>query len=211
MLLPEWLSHPVFQLGCPVDFPTRYPGGPSLTHLPLPVLDPERPWGNTCCPTCKPLCMGHYKEKHFTDIFNPDDLKLVARPPSIVLKEIFSQQSTDALMTEDFIQQVSKKVLLSCSEVRMWFEHLKVINENRNRGAAKAAATRRAKRGSASLLQQSEQSAGGKCGVIYENETEETKNWIACNTCDTWYHFSCENLTEPPTTDKYVCINNCKK
>ena len=200
--------HPVCQLGSPVEFPTWYPSGPPLTYLPLPLPDPERPWGNASCPTCKPLCTGHYKEKHYTDIFNPDALKLVARPPSMVLKEIFFRQSTDAIMTEDFIQQIAKKVLLPCGEVGMWFEHLKNINENCKRGAAKAAATRLAKRRSLQQSEESSQSACGKCG---ESETEETENWVACDTCDTWYHFSCENLTEPPTTDRYVCINNCKK
>ena len=38
-----------------------YPGGPPPTHLPLPLPDPNRPWGKSCT-TCKDVCTGHYRE-----------------------------------------------------------------------------------------------------------------------------------------------------
>ena len=112
--------------------------------------------------------------------------------------------SSDVVVTESFAAQ---KVLLPCHEVQMWLEHLKVIIENRKRGAAKAAATRRAKRATQSnpylplnlpplslcpLLPQSVPSPAtgpssatewfcGTCGRDYEEETEETETWIACD------------------------------
>ena len=46
---------------------TWYPGGPPLTHLPLPKPDPSRPWGGSCS-TCKDFCSGHYCEPIFTDV-----------------------------------------------------------------------------------------------------------------------------------------------
>ena len=37
-----------------------YPRGPPLTHLPLPVKDPSRPWGSQSCLNCSGYCTGHY-------------------------------------------------------------------------------------------------------------------------------------------------------
>ncbi len=46
---------------CP---PCWYEGGPPITHLYLPLCDPERPWGSTSCSSCKErTCGGHYKVK----------------------------------------------------------------------------------------------------------------------------------------------------
>ena len=199
-------THPVCQRGRPVETSVWYSGGPSITCLPLPVADPERPWGDTSCFTCKSFCAGHYKKGYFTDILDGDALKAVAPPPSVVLKEMFSQLPQGAVLTEEFIENAARAVLLPCSEVQMWFEHLKVINENRKRGAAKAAATRQAKKNSASLPRQSEQWHCGTCGLPYQSQTDETELWIACDMCDTWYHSLCEQLTELPNTEKYVCI-----
>ena len=38
---------------------------------------------------------------------------------------------------------MSRETLLSPHEVEMWFDHLKVVSDNRKRAAAKAAATRK--------------------------------------------------------------------
>ena len=127
---------------------------------------------------------------------------------SVVLKEMFSQLPTEATLADEFIQKAAQAVLLPCNEARMWFEHLKIIQENRKRGAAKAAATRRAKRVSGS--QQSDLWHCGKCGIRYESHTDETELWIACDVCNVWYHSSCEQLSELPNTDKYTCIK-CRK
>ena len=124
-------------------------------------------------------------------------MKLVAKPPSVVLKEMFT---SDVVVTESFIKNVAQKVLLPCNEVQIWLEHLKVIIENRKRGAAKAAATPRAKKAALSAPSPATPSAPspatgpssatwfcGKCGRDYE-ETDETELWIACNKCDMWYN-----------------------
>lgn len=52
--------HPRCQGGPPQDILTWFPGGPPLTHLPLPFVDPLRPWDGRTCSTCKAFCSGHY-------------------------------------------------------------------------------------------------------------------------------------------------------
>lgn len=133
--------HPMCQSGRPDELPRWYEGGPFLTLLPLPVPDPERPLVILLVLHAD-FCAGHYKKNFLSDVLDTKAIKLVAKPPSIALKMF----SSDVLVTESFMKNTAQKVLLPCHEVQMWLEHLKVIIENRKRGAAKAAATHRAKR-----------------------------------------------------------------
>ena len=55
--------HPVCKKGRPSVVPSWYKGGPPITHLPLPVLDLNRPWGNLSCNTCQGFCAGHYSHQ----------------------------------------------------------------------------------------------------------------------------------------------------
>ena len=52
---------------------TWYPGGPSLSHIPLPVHDPQRPWGDPQCSSCKGTCSGHYS----TQLVNTADSEMM--------------------------------------------------------------------------------------------------------------------------------------
>ena len=45
--------HPVCKKGRPSEMPRWYKDGPAITHLPLPVVDMDRPWENTICSACK--------------------------------------------------------------------------------------------------------------------------------------------------------------
>ena len=143
--------HPRCKAGPPQSNPTWYPGGPSLSQLPLPIPDPERPWGSTCS-NCKGFCSGHYKIQ-LVDVCDGEALSKVPKPPSAVLKQLFS--SSNGNITENMIESAAKKVLLPYGECRIWLSHLQTVLENRRRGAKKAAATRRAKR-----LQAGEHSSG---------------------------------------------------
>ena len=84
-------SHPVCQKGRPSEMPTWYKGGPVVTHLPLPVVDVDRPWGSTTCSSCKGFFAGHYLVK-MINTTDQSALKSSAPPPSQVLKNDFSNQ-----------------------------------------------------------------------------------------------------------------------
>ena len=117
-----------------------YPGGPLLSYLPWPSKDPNRPWRNTCCMTCKGgFCNG--------DVINGD--RSVVVPPSLILKEYFTELcKSESSISDEMINMAAKETLLSCDEVRLWINHLKEVITNQKRGLAKAASTRQRKKNS---------------------------------------------------------------
>ena len=190
-------THPVCQ-SAPGKNPntlTWFPGGPLLKNIPLPVQDPCRPWGSQDCIDCKGKCNGHY--------LKPEQLALeqthtFSLPPSTVIENAFksTQHSTP--------ESLAKQTFLPTEKVTLWLDHLKMVSQNRKRGAEKAAQTRRAqKQGSRS--EDKELFYCGVCGAVYEDETEEVESWIACDTCYTWYHWSCVNVTVEPNS--FVCMD----
>jgi len=70
--------------------------------------------------------------------------------------------------------EIAKEVLLSVDDVQMWLDHLHTIKENRKRGAAKVAETRRHKKesnSSAEVLISSEHNNQDKtCCVMCHQE-----------------------------------------
>ena len=119
-------KHRACQLGKPQEMITWFPNGAPITHLPFPILDEMRP--------------GHYTTKMF-DTENEGELKEIIKPPSVVLKEQFSESG--GLITEGSLQSISKNVNLTVEEVSIWFDHLKAVLKNHQRRAKKAAETRR--------------------------------------------------------------------
>ncbi len=89
--------------------------------------------------------------------------------------------------------------------MKIWFEHLNTVSENRKKGAQKASETRRAKKGKDIDIGAEEESvACGCCGKMYEEETSEIQKWIACDQCHVWYHWTCVGLLTEP--DTFKCI-----
>ncbi len=105
-LKPECL-HPLCQqkqIDTDIDIPTTwYPGGPPTSYLPLPVADPNRPWGNVTCEDCKGTCHGHY--------LKPDEsnagLDVPAAIPSVVIQQFFADLK-GAHPTDEQLLTVSK-------------------------------------------------------------------------------------------------------
>ena len=110
-------SHPVCQKGRPNEMPTWYKDGPPVTHLPLLVVDLERPWGSTTCIKCKGFCAGHYLVK-MMDTTDPSALGSSAPPPSQVLKSKFSQLSAYP-PPDTLIQEQARRVLLTPEDTRI--------------------------------------------------------------------------------------------
>ena len=213
----EDCDHPLCKEGKPDLECTWYPGGPPLTHLPLPLPDPDRPWGNPSCTTCKGFCAGHYRSSVPTDTTDSVALCATSHPPSSMLKELFNKLQGRPI-TDQFVHDAAKEVLLTPEQVRIWLEHLSTVLQNRRRGAAKAAATRRAKRAKntcvsnlqseadPSTVRDSEASCYcGSCRKEYQDETDDVEVWIGCDMCESWYCMSCEGLTNPPELDMYIC------
>ncbi len=131
--------HPIcIKGGSSCDY-TWYPGGPSISTIPLDLVDPERPWGSTTCSDDKGFCTGHYKPI-MVNVDDKEALTAVAMPPSHSLKQIFNNRASNG---NNFSEEATaKENLLTIEEVNIWFDHLNTVLCNRKRGAAKAALTR---------------------------------------------------------------------
>ena len=79
----------------------------------------------------------------FVDVHDRNSLSSTSKPPLAVMKELFSTKN--GVIAETMLEDVAKKVLLTCNEYKIWLSHLQTVLENRRRGAKKAAATRRAR------------------------------------------------------------------
>ena len=197
-----------------------FPGGPILSHIPLPIADPDRPWGSFHCKSCKGICAGHYLTV-LIDTSKEAEMKMVMIPPSMILKEMFSERDQESSeFSSEFVTNAAKKVLLTTDDVTVWLNHLSEVQKNRKRGAAKAAETRQKKKEKNKCddllnrdtdvdqaLQQIEKYYCASCGIEYEEDTGSF--WICCDKCNRWYCASCENLIVEPQTDTYLC-SKCK-
>ena len=132
----------------------------------------------------KGKCCGNYKNV-LVIVNDSSALDSVALLPSTVLKKVFN--TFTFLFSDDDVHSAAAKAMLSPSDARIWLEHLHTVMINRKCGAAKVAATRRAKitasnSGISVLKYHCE-----KCGKEFEEETESLELRICCDLCDTWY------------------------
>ena len=49
----------------------------------------------------------------------------------------------------------------------------------------------------------------GKCGGVYEAETEEEELWIACDVCTKWFHAICIGVNCDSVPENFIC-HDCK-
>ena len=133
-------------------------------------------------------------------------------PPSATIKQRLVDLNGREV-TENFVQDVAKDVLLTSEEVKIWLDHLVTVFENRRRGAAKSAATRKAKQ----QKHQQQETAPAEsdnetenqeyycahCQIPYKVST--ARFWVGCDSCDKWYCGPCEGLTREPTVEIYFC------
>ena len=180
--------------------PPWYSGGPLITHLPLPIPDPDRPWGNVDCTECKENCTGHYLPPKSSI---QSQLLPMKKPPSTVLKEKFDQLTLYP-PPESLCYEIAKETLLSVSDVTIWFEHLHTIKENRRRGAVKAAETRRKNKERKTAVATYHSAV---CYEEFQEFTDSVEKWIGCDLCDRWFHFVCIGIVEEP--EEFVC-EECK-
>lgn len=95
-----------------------FPGGPSLSSIPLPLPDPAHPWGSSNCSTYSGLCTGHYLKPKGLSQSNAMVYKA-----TVYYSEGQSLAGTDP--SKDLLEGVAKKTLLPVNEVSLWLYHLK--------------------------------------------------------------------------------------
>ena len=112
-----------------------------------------------------------------------------SQPASVVIQNKL-KQSRHINVTD-----LASSTLLPVEEVNIWINHLQTVAENRKKGSQKASKTRRAKRfienvtmGNVPNTDQGddEDDHCGMCGILYEDETDEIEQWIACDKCSIW-------------------------
>jgi hypothetical protein len=211
--------HPLCQQGAPAEEPRWYPNGPPLSFLPLPAPDPKRRYDWSECKDCKEKCSGHYYKVDdlWQQVSQGKDIQL--EPPSQVILNEFNFHLD--VPDENRILEVSEKVLLPYDETKMWFDHLKTVAENRKRGVAKAAETRRAKSGKRQEEKRGrkqptkrknqdknkgKQSLESRCSTCKMDEPPEVEgeevDWICCDSCVGWHHMPCVGIT---SDDAHIC------
>ncbi len=195
-------THPLCLQGNSNGIPEWFNSGPLVTQLPFPIPDPTRCYGNDQCNKCKGFCCGHFMkpESTLTSLLSP-----MRKPPSAVLKEAFdSFQTFPPSDSEATYSELSKRVMLSVEDVKMWLDHLNTIQENRKKGAIKAAETRRQKNKASKTTRESEYQCG-VCSTPYQEFTGTSEQWIGCDMCDTWYHFICVGISVASAV--FLCRN----
>ena len=193
-----------------------FPNGPSISYIPLPIPDPDKPWGSSTCDKCAGMCSGHFLMPEKAEV---STLPAMCKPPSAIIKEGFMALKGQS-PSDTFIRNMAKQCLLPSEEVEIWVEHLSEVQRNRKRGAQKAAETRKRKREqkkAASVLSlppastEDEGSSSAEvvlcaiCGNPYEDLTEDVENWICCEKCESWFHFNCAGIIVEPST--FLCCN----
>ena len=113
-------------------------------------------------------------------------------------------------LSDQCVESIAAKVLLTPDVTRMWVDHLHTVLVNRKTGAKKAAETRRANKITKSHAQSTDTRVTatycGQCAKQFEEETEESELWMACNMCEKWYCGTCERLESPPSVDIYIYV-----
>ena len=154
------------------------------------------------CAECKGVCSGHFLK----DI--ESDSSPMVQPPSMILKKAF-QSLKGVTPTAEQVNKLAEQCLLPTEEVTMWLDHLKVIANNRKRGAMKAAETRRKNKQTAQ--KQTEVVCCVVCHSPFVDFTEQVEKWIQCNNCDSWTHFACVGIMENDQLPDTFCCELCSE
>ena len=150
----------------------------------LSVAEPDRPPGSQCSE-----CYGHH--------LKPAELLQVGcfpPSPSSVISRAYKDAQSD-------ITELARVVMLPDEEVDIWLKHLRTVSDNCKHGASKAAESRHHK----TDVKDNPMYFCGVCGGDYEEETEETENWIECDKCNARFHWVCVNIYSEPAS--FLCIN----
>ncbi|CAB3988493.1 Chromatin modification-related YNG2 [Paramuricea clavata] len=185
--------HPICAKGKPDVEPKWFENGPPLSYLPLPVPDSgSKTWGTDDCKKCVEVCTGHYltPEENVKWVNVKGDGDCI-QPPSATIRKVLGKRES---MSDAEIEDLARKTLLKATEVKMWVDHLVSIGKRRKSGAAKAAATRKAKKSQAEIDIVGQ---GSVYCICQEPESPDDERFmVCCDGCDNWFHGECVNITE---------------
>ena len=124
--------------------------------------------------------------------------------------------------SESELEDVARKCLLPIEDVSLWMDHLKTVQHNRKRGAAKAAESRKSKRHQSNCTsslpskqlsdnhpkdkqpeEEQEDYYCGTCEGLYGEGEEEY--WIGCDGCFGWFHGECVSVTPETEPETFFC------
>ena len=120
-----------------------FEGDPSLSILPLPVQDANRPWGGSC-KTCASFSTGHYlSTEKVVEVVKKHGIESCAEPPSVVIKGYVQRNPS-----EFEIELLAKKCLLSVSDTSHLMEHYRAIEQRKILRKANKIRTQKENKGS---------------------------------------------------------------
>ena len=117
--------HPLCREGWPEE-ETWFPGGPSLTYLPIPTPDIK----SQNCEKCGQECSGHYLQpvEHIEHVRQNgyDDCQF--KPPKSVIEEASKNKAKkNATFTNEELSALADSFCLPVNDVCMWVEHVNDI------------------------------------------------------------------------------------
>ena len=118
--------------------------------------------------------------------------------------------------------EIAIEVLLPQEETQMWFAHLQNIQENRKRGAEKAARTKKARsrtqsKGKERDKRKKQQPArevttpSVVCSTCLTEDLpgdkDEDVDWIFCDSCACWSQMVCVGITTKQVPTNWQCLS----
>ncbi len=128
----EGCVHPKCKEVNPSEETSWYSGGPPLSFIPILTADPKRCYGRQNCDECQGLFSGHYLKVEDLWQHVSNGGKVQAETPSKIILREFNRHHV--IPEEGRLSEIAQEVLLSYEEVKMGFDHLSNIHQNRKRG-----------------------------------------------------------------------------
>ena len=209
--------HPRCKQGCSEVEATWYPGGPPLSFLPLPAVDPERPYGSGDCSQFKCVCSGHYMKPEQLRVAFRSGTNIASKPPSNVLLSKMTKLKYE-MPDENGILELSKELILYPEDTRMWCEHLWQVHRNRVNGAKKKASAKQKSKDKAkgkshpkSKSHISEMDKCLQCSQEYlpgnvQADDDGAIDWIFRDGCNKWCHALCSGVTDIHESVDWLCL-----
>lgn len=127
--------HPLCREGRPKEEETWFPGGPSLSYLPIPIPDVK----SQNCEKCGQECRGHYlqPDEHIEHVHQNGYGDCQFKPPKSVIEEATKEKAKEnATFTNEELLAMADNCCLPVTDVHMWVEHVNDIVSRRKARAA---------------------------------------------------------------------------